>query len=148
VGIKLFDLHEGGNIGDSKDCFLEPTDLTYDSVLILCLLNKPAIEQDTAFPTERNLHGAITDAIANIREAGAPVPRYVLIIEADEEVSGEIVTFTKGEGFTADGQTEYVWVPHPNAYKWMCIRENTLEKQLNSPGSTPDYNFGGGESNF
>jgi len=31
---------------------------------------------------------------------------------------------------------------------WMCIRENTMEKQLNSPGSTPDYNFGGGESNF
>ena len=44
VGFKLFDLHEGGHIGDSGNCFLDRTDLTYDGVLILCLLNKPAIE--------------------------------------------------------------------------------------------------------
>ena len=41
----------------------------------------------------------------------------MLIIEADEEVGGEIVTFYKGEGLTADGQIESVWVPHPNAYE-------------------------------
>ena len=120
VGIKLIDLSKGGYIGDTRECYLDPIsiDQTINGVLIFSLLNKPANDQNHAYPTERNLHRAITKAIAELRKAGAPVPRYVLFIEADEEVGGEFLTFGKGWAETPDGQMEEIWVDHRNAYQY------------------------------
>jgi len=83
------------------------------------LLNLPRYERGTPYATEHAVKYILTTFIREHTEAGLPIPRYIIVWEADEEVGGERPTVTSRPFCTNDGVFKKFpcWVLNVHAYK-------------------------------